>query len=297
VVIDNLGRFRVVADFLRRCRERTTPAKVGLTAGRLQRVPGLRREQVAQLAGISETWYARIEQGRERGVSVQVLLSIADGLGLEPIEREYLLALATPADAAPEPSDETVAALRRFVDSLGTMPAFVVGPCWDVLVWNRATGVLFGDLDALPEERRNVLWLVFANQALAAMTKDWEEQARATLAQFRLSWARHLDQPRFVELVESLSAHSSQLAAWWAEHDVRPRPSRRRSYTHPVVGALELELHVFRVHDPAELWQVVFTPVPETGTAERFRQLLERNAPRLLTVLSAASSAIAPLTA
>ena len=129
------------------------------------------------------------------------------------------------------------------------------------------------------------------------MTEDWDVQARATLAQFRLSWARHLDQPRFVELVESLSAHSSQLAAWWAEHDVRPRPSRRRSYAHPIAGRIEFELHVSRVHDPAELWQVVFTPVPETGTADRLRQLLERIAPRLLAVVSTASSAVVPLTA
>ena len=116
------------------------------------------------------------------------------------------------------------------------MPAFVVGPRWDILVWNRATSLLFGDLDVMSEEQRNVLWLVFSHSALAAMSEDWDVQARATLAQFRLSWARHLDQPRFVELVESLSAHSFQLAAWWAQHDVRPRLSRRRSYAHPIAG-------------------------------------------------------------
>ena len=152
VVIDNGARFRVVADFLRRCRERTTPAQVGLTAGRRQRVRGLRREQVAQLAGISETWYARLEQGRERGVSVQVLHSIADALNLEPVEREYLLTLVTATRAAPRPTDETLAALQHFADCLDAMPAFVVGPRWDILVWNRATSLLFGNLDVMPEE-------------------------------------------------------------------------------------------------------------------------------------------------
>jgi transcriptional regulator with XRE-family HTH domain len=285
-VIDNRVRFREVADFLRRCRERTTPAQVGLTAGRLQRVSGLRREQVAQLAGISETWYARLEQGRERGVSGQVLHSIADALGLEPVEREYLLALAVAAQIAPPPTDETLAALRRFASCLDAMPAFVVGPRWDILVWNRAASLLLGDLDTMPEERRNVLWLVFDNPALVAMIEDWEDQARATLAQFRLSWARHLNQPRFAELVDTLSARSPELARWWAEHDVRPRLSRRRSYVHPLVGRLEIELHVFRVHDPAELWQVTFAPVPETGTAELLRQLVRQGCAGLRQVVS-----------
>jgi len=294
LVIDNRARFRAVAEFLRRCRERTTPDRVGLTAGRRQRLHGLRREQVAQLAGISETWYARLEQGRERGVSSVVLHSLADALQLEPIEREYLLTLSREAPPAPPPTDESLAALQRFVSCLDIMPAFVVGPRWDILVWNRATSVLFGDLDAVPDSRRNVLWLLFDAPGLVATSDDWESQAHAALAQFRLSWARHLEQPQFTALIDDLSAHSPLVARWWAEHDVRARLSRHRAYVHPVIGRLEVERHVFRVHDAAELWQITYTPTSGTGTAERLRALLNGGTSRAIVGLSAASSALAP---
>jgi transcriptional regulator with XRE-family HTH domain len=277
LVIDSRARFRAVAEFLRRCRERTTPDQVGLTAGRRQRLHGLRREQVAQLAGISETWYARLEQGRERGVSSLVLHSLADALRLETVEREYLIALASSTDPTPLPTEESLAALQRFVSCLDTMPALVLGARWDILVWNPIASLLFGGLDALPPARRNILWLVFGTPSLRTMLDDWEAQAHETLAQFRLAWARHLDEPRFTELIDDLSAHSPELARWWAEHDVRHRLSRQRSYVHPTIGKLVLEMHVFRVYDPAELWLVTFAPLPGTGTAERLSGLVEQS--------------------
>ena len=175
------------------------------------------------------------------------------------------------------------------------MPGLVVGSRWDILAWNRAAEVLFGGLAALPEERRNVLWLIFGNPLLSGMIEDWPTQARAILAQFRLSWARHLHQPSFSDLIDELSAASPELAAWWAEHDVRPRLSRRRSYVHPTAGPLEIDLHVFRVHDGSELWQVVFAPVPGTGTRERLRRLIDEQSIGLLAILSLAPLMLAPL--
>jgi transcriptional regulator with XRE-family HTH domain len=291
---ESRGRFREIADFLRRCRARTTPEQVGLTAGRRQRLTGLRREQVAQLAGISEAWYARLEQGSEHGVSGQVLNSVADALRLEPVERGYLLALAADARLLPEPDEETLTGLRQLVDCLDAVPAFVVGPRWDILVWNRAAGALYG-LEAMPADRRNVLWLLFGSPHVAAMTDDWEAQARATVAEFRLAWARHLEQPCFTELISELSAHAPLFGEWWLEHDVRATLARRRTYRHPVVGCLQVNMHLMRVHNPAELWQVIVTPQPGTGADARLRQLVKLSYGTLASILCSASAAMAAL--
>jgi transcriptional regulator with XRE-family HTH domain len=272
--VEREARFRDIADFLSRCRKRTTPGQVGLTAGLRQRLRGLRREQVAQLAGISETWYSRLEQGRQRGVSHQVLNSIATALQLDPVEREYLLLLASEPRPVRQPTADVLHSLQQFVESQELVPAFVLGPRWDILVWNQAASSLFGDLGRLPAGRRNVLWLVFGTPVVAQMVGDWEPQARATLAQFRLSWARHRDQREFSELVQALSAASPEFRRWWVDHDVRPRPARRRAYEHPVAGRLEVEMQLFRVHDEAELWYVVFAPVAGSGTQARLRELI-----------------------
>jgi transcriptional regulator with XRE-family HTH domain len=282
-------RFRALADFLRRCRVRTAPERVGLTAGRRQRLAGLRREQVAQLAGISEAWYARLEQGREHGVSRQVLHGIADALRLEPVERTYLFALAGGPGALSEPTDTTLATLSQLLRCLDTVPALIAGPRWDILLWNRAAGALYGGLDTLPKEHRNVLWLTFGSPLVLSMVDDWERQARALIAQFRLAWAHHLEEPAFGALVETLSACSPHFAAWWAEHDVRPALVRERTYHHPLVGRLFLDLHLARVHDPAVLWQAILTPQPATGTEARLRQLVDRTYADGFLVLSGES--------
>lgn len=286
----NRTRFQELADFLRKCRARTSPKDVGLVPGRRQRLPGLRREQVAQLASISEAWYARLEQGSERGVSAQVLHAVADAIHMEPVEREYLLRLAGGPHRPPEASAETLAALDRLVGCIGSVPAFVVGPRWDILVWNQAASALYGGLEALPAERRNVLWLVFGTPDVAAMTDDWTAQARATVAQFRLSWAHSLEDPCYEALVAELCAQSELFGRWWADHDVRPALARQRTYRHPAVGCLQVEMHLFRVHDPAELWQVIVAPQPGTGTDARLRQLIARTCTALTTVLCGAGA-------
>ena len=286
-------RFRAVAEFLRRCRKRITPEQAGVSRGRRQRGPGLRREQVAQLAGISETWYARLEQGREHGVSVQVLHSLADALRLELPEREYLLTLTTAHDEAPSPSEESLASLARLMRALDDLPSMVVDACWDVLVWSRAASRLFPSLDTLPPARRNALWLVFAEPEVGQMASDWEGQARAMVAQFRLAWARHVEHPRFDELVADLSLHSSEFACWWGEHDVRARLTRYRVYEHPIVGRLDVERHVLRILDPAELWQVMFVPVPGTESAARLRRLTTDCLAALGTIVTAISIGLA----
>jgi transcriptional regulator with XRE-family HTH domain len=270
----NGERLRELGSFLRACRGRLSPETVGVRAGLRQRAGGLRREQVAQLAGISATWYTRLEQGRGDGVSVHVLENVAESLALEPIEREYLFALAGPRLSQHGPMDELVPPLGRLLDTLHANPGYLMGPRWDVLAWNEAAHIVLADFAAMPLEYRNVIWLAFTSPAVNRLLPDWQQQAQGLLADFRLSWARHVGDPAFADLISRVRAASAHFARWWDEHDVRPRPSSRREYDHPHLGRLVLELNVFRVHLAPDLRLVVFTPLPEEDTIGKIESAL-----------------------
>ena len=253
-------RRQELGNFLRNRRGRIAPAEVGLPATNRRRTPGLRREEVAQLAGVSATWYTWLEQKRPIGVSSSVLENLARVLRLDPAERMQLfqLALRQPVlDNSSRP--ETVSPLlRRLLDQTDAVPAFVLGRRWDVLAWNRAARAFFFDFEQVPANERNTLWLFFTNPVLRSLIVDWRSRAQDTLARFRADYGRHAGDAHFVQLVERLKSVSPEFAEWWPRHDILPRSEGRYAYDHPLAGRMVVEHTTFSVVDNPELGLVVF---------------------------------------
>lgn len=220
-------RQRELADFLRQTRARITPEQVGLPAssGR-RRTPGLRREELAALAGISVDWYIRLEQGRGERPSPSVLDSLSAALGLTSDERAHLYALARgerpPLQTAP--AERVDPGMGRLLHALPEdTPAYVLGWRWDILAWNRGACTLLVDLDALTPARRNLVELMFLDAGMRGRYLDWEEVARTTLANFRAAIARNLDQPEAKALVDHLRDSDPDFAQWWDLHEVQEK--------------------------------------------------------------------------
>lgn len=210
-----------LAEFLRARRERLSPAEVGLPAGRRRRTPGLRREEVAALAGVGLSWYTWLEQGRQIGVSADFLDNLARVLKLDAAERRHLFLLAQERPPA-EPGKTfcTVPSLaRRLLDDLSPHAAHVLNLRWDVLAYNQAAHRLFG-FGGHPPARRNLLWLLFTDAALRDRFVAWESEAQAMLASFRRDFAGSRQDADVRELVGELEAVSPEFKDWWRRQDV-----------------------------------------------------------------------------
>lgn len=234
-------RRHALARFLRSRRERLVPADVGMPAGPRRRTPGLRREEVAQVSGVSVTWYTWLEQGRDITVSRQVLGALAVALKLTPVERAHLFTLAGEPLDEPDPAPAATPALQRMVDALEPHPAYLLDAAWDLLAWNRSEAALIGDPAELPREERNILRLVFTEPRIRALLVNWSDQARSLLAQYRADAARYFGDPRIERLTEHLRSASPEFRAWWEEHDVAQFRPACRQFDHPVVGLLSFD--------------------------------------------------------
>jgi transcriptional regulator with XRE-family HTH domain len=265
-----------LGEFLRTRRARITPAQAGLPAGKRRRTPGLRREELAQLAGVSLTWYTWIEQGRDIHFSVEVLESLARVLQLPPPEKAYLFALAgMRPHIEPPPDTAPLSALAHIVEHQGYYPAYVMGRYWHLLAWNRAAKMLFGDFDAMPESERNMLWYTFARYETRPLVVDWAERARRLLAEFRADCSLYLNDPALNEFVNRLAAASPEFAEWWSVQDVQARDGGRREFEHPVVGRLCLEQTTFRLSSHPDVKLVIHVPLPESDTDAKLRTLCD----------------------
>jgi transcriptional regulator with XRE-family HTH domain len=275
-VMDKQKRLKELSNFLKNRRARISPGQVGLTEGIRRRTPGLRREEVAQLAGVGVTWYTWIEQGRNVHVSVQVLEGIACALKLNWDERKHLFLLA---DQSPPidpiyPQEIVSPLLLQALNEFGSNPAYITGQRWDLLAWNPAACAVFGDFELLPLNERNILWFVFMNQNLRQILVDWETHARLVLAQFRINHSRFIGDPWFTELINALEIASLEFRLWWKEHDILSRTDGQKEIDHPLVGRLALNYVVFKVADNPNLEVVMYLPLPESDTALKLRRLL-----------------------
>jgi transcriptional regulator with XRE-family HTH domain len=273
--MDKRKRLKELSDFLKIRRGRISPEQVGLTSGVRRRTPGLRREEVAQLAGVGVTWYTWIEQGRDVQVSIQVLEGIARALKLNLDERNHLFLLADqspPIDSIP-PQEIVSPLLLQALDRFGANPAYITGQRWDLLAWNQAACAVFGDFEALPIQERNILWFVFMNESLRQILVDWEAHARLVLAQFRVNYSRFVGDPWFAELINNLEGVSSEFRLWWTEHDILGRTDGCKEIDHPLIGRLVLNYVVFKVADSPNLEVVMYLPLPESDTALKLQQL------------------------
>ncbi|MDC7337791.1 helix-turn-helix transcriptional regulator [Streptomyces lydicus] len=234
-------RRRCLAEFLRSRRERLTPEEAGILAGPRRRTPGLRREEVAQLSGVSVTWYTWLEQARDITVSRQVLTSLARALMLSSIERRHLFALAGVPLPEQPPGRGPGPALQRLVDALEPHPAYLLDANWDLVGWNRAEAGLIGDPGQLEPAERNLLWLVFMDPAMRTLMVDWEGQAQNLVAQFRADARARFGDPRFERLTGGLREASAEFRGWWEAHDIADFGSNRRQFRHPWVGRLTFD--------------------------------------------------------
>jgi transcriptional regulator with XRE-family HTH domain len=271
-------RRKELAHFLRTRRERISPEAVGLPGGSRRRTPGLRREELALLAGIGVTWYTSLEQGRAITVSTQVLESLARVLDLNAVERNHLFILAREQQLAdPYPFTAAVSpALQCILDSMGTSPAYVANPRWDLLAWNQAmTRIYNTDFGALPLRERNILRLTFTSPLQRTLLADWEQAAQGLLALFRASTERYVGEPWLKALVAELELASPQFRAWWPQHAIQTTHTGKKELNHPLVGRLVLQPTTFQVTDAPDLRMVVYTPLAEANTAQKLAQLVE----------------------
>ena len=230
-----------LAAFLRSRRERITPEQVGLPRGARRRTPGLRREEVAHLSAVGVTWYTWLEQARDIHVSPQVLDAVARALLLDRAERSHLFALAGAADPLPNTECTGVSpALREILDQLAPFPAVVQNSRFDILAYNCTYGQLMCDLDALPEEDRNCMWLAFTHPEWRASMVDLDATVRIMAAKFRASMAEHVAEPTWKALVARLTEASPEFREIWAQHEVVRPVSAVKVFRHPRVGTLQL---------------------------------------------------------
>jgi transcriptional regulator with XRE-family HTH domain len=265
-----------LADFLRKRRAAIQPEDVGLQNGSRRRTPGLRREEVAQLAGVGTTWYTWLEQGRDVRASLDVLEALARAMKLTAAERIHLILLGRGEEAPPvaAPPERVSATLRRVIDNLCPSPAFLLGRRWDYLAWNRAACALFGDFGELPRAERNHIWQLFIDPVRREMLTDWENSARTCAAKLRADHARHLGDPAFEQLIASLRNTSPEFCKAWKRHEVTSSGEGRKVLIHPLVGKLVFEHAVLHPSEAPEQRLILYTPVPEEGAPEKLAELL-----------------------
>lgn len=263
---------RELADFLRRARSKVDPARAGLPPDdRIRRVPGLRREEVALLAGVSTDYYTRLEQGRRITPSDQVIDAVANALDLDDAGRTYLRELfgaTTRTTRRRAPSVQRVRpGLYQLLDSLDGNPALILGRRTDVLAANRLARALFTDFDAMPPRERSYARWMFLDPATRDLFVDWEEHARNCVESLRLDLGANPDDPLARDLLATLSERSGEFRAWWAEHGVYQRTFGSKTLRHPVVGELTVEFETFTM--PGDNDQTMFVYTTEPGTASR----------------------------
>ncbi|MFF7472543.1 helix-turn-helix domain-containing protein [Streptomyces sp. NPDC008092] len=271
-----------LGEFLRARRAALTPERAGLPDdGRLRRVPGLRREELAQLAHVSIDYVVRLEQGRTRRVSRPVLDALADALQLAPDERDYLLTLADVAPAAPQrrPGRTDVApGLRQLLATMPDVPAMILNRRMDVLAWNAGAAALLTDFAALPEPERNLIRLTFLDADVRARYADWPRAARECVAVLRMEAGRAPDDPALTALIAELTDRDRDFRTWWATHQVRGPRQLTKTYLHPLAGPLTLDVHQLSVDTHPDQQLVAYTPVPDTASQEALRFLLQWSA-------------------
>ncbi|MEE1782572.1 helix-turn-helix transcriptional regulator [Streptomyces sp. SP17BM10] len=264
-----------LAAFLRRWRERVQPSDVGLPAGGRRRTPGLRRQEVAQLAGMSVEYYIRLEQGRGPRPSRQMIGAISRALRLSDDERAHLHHLAgEPPGPPPGPDREVRPGVLHLLDRLDDTPAIVCSAVRDLLAWNAMAAALLGDYSALPPVERNLIWRFFTDPATRARhdPAGVEQFGRSAVADLRTATARYPSDPGVRGLVDRLLAVSAEFRELWARQDVSVSRSNRKRILHPVVGPLDLDCEA--LHDPRrDQWIILYTAAPGTPSHEALRLL------------------------
>jgi transcriptional regulator with XRE-family HTH domain len=265
-----------LGSFLRERRTRLDPATFGFQSGR-RRTPGLRREEVAQRANISPTWYTWLEQGRGGAPSADVLNRIAAGLMLTEAEREhlYILALGHPPEARYTGAQGITPRLQRVLDAMPLSPTIIKTATWDVVAWNKAAAAVLTDYALLPRKQRNILRLMFSDSRVRAAQEEWQSVARYVVGAFRADAARAGASAEIAQLVEEISRISPEFEALWRNNDVAAQGEGTKRIRHPLLGMIELEFSSFAVDGRPDLGMIVYNPATDE-VAERIRAAIAR---------------------
>jgi transcriptional regulator with XRE-family HTH domain len=264
-----------LGSYLRDRRAKLDPAAFGFSSRR-RRTPGLRREEVAQRANVSATWYTWLEQGRGGAPSADVLDRIGRALMLTDVEREhiFLLGLGRPPEVHYQAAEGVTPRLQRVLDALELSPALVKTSTWDVVAWNRAASVVLTDYEKLAPHERNILRLMFCNPKVRNAQPDWESVARFVVAAFRAEATRAGASETVKALVEDLCLVSPEFASMWRDHDVRSYGEGTKHIRHPKAGLIALEYSAFAVDGRPDLGMLIYNPATPRD-AERIRSLLK----------------------
>ncbi|MFB7274212.1 helix-turn-helix transcriptional regulator [Streptomyces sp. NPDC056244] len=272
-----MDRSSELADFLRTRRAGITPDQAGLPAdGRARRVPGLRRDEVARLAGVSTEYYTRLEQGRGGNPSPEVVEALAQALRLDAAEREHLvdlLARPTPGRRAPSSPQRVRPGLHLMLHTLDHVPAFILGRRTDVLASNRLARAILTDFDALPVTRRNLARYYLLDPAARERVGDWDRIAAETVAILRLEAGRYPHDRQLADLVGELTLHSREFSTWWNDHRVLRRTHGTKHYHHPLVGDLHFAYESFQAPGDTDQTMCVYNVEPGSPTAEALQLL------------------------
>ena len=263
----------LLGTFLKDRRAKLDPAAFGFPPAR-RRTPGLRREEVAQRANISPTWYTWLEQGRGGAPSAQVLDRIARALMLTDVEREhlFLLGLGRPPEVHYRKDEGVTLRLQRVLDALEPCPALIRTATWDVVAWNRAATVMLTDYGSLPPDQRNILRLIFLDPRVRAAQYDWESVARFVVGAFRVDAARAGAAAEVEPLVDELCRLSPEFKAMWRDNDVRSHGEVVKHIRHPILGPIAFEYSAFAVDGRPDLSMVVYNPATPAD-AQKIRSM------------------------
>lgn len=277
IILNNENRYKELADFLKTRRAKILPSQVGLPSSSNRRTPGLRREEIAQLAGVGLTWYTWLEQGREIHVSAQVLESISKVLLLDIQERNHLYHLANqPLQVdIPEYQGTVSPLLQHFLDSLLYSPSIIIDQRWNVVAWNKAACVILGEFSKMNSRQRNVVWAMFTDKKFKLLYSDWNTYAKALVGNFRSTCGKYIEDPWLNQFIHELKMESSEFDKLWSLHDITSENEIYKQLNHPIVGILDFEVCNFDVSNNSMFKMIAHTPFLGTDTADKMKYLIK----------------------
>lgn len=275
----NDPRLKALSDFLKSQRSKLHPAAVGLPPGARRRTPGLRREEVAQLAGVSTTWYTWLEQGRDIKVSASVLDAIAGTLHLNSDERKYLFDLALDngfhPDLAPGREAEISPSLAKILEELKFCPTLISDRHCHIVGWNTAASHVFLNFEQVPEAERNLIYLLFRKKELRTLAVNWAQFVRGFLAIFRAYYGQYVADPWYSAFIGRMSAEFPDFEELWNQSEVRAAPEVMIEFRHARAGKMLFNLSSLQVQGESDLRMSIYTPAPQTATEAKLKKLLE----------------------
>ncbi len=272
-------RLQALSVFLKNQRAKLNPEALGFPPGTRRRTPGLRREEVAQLAGVSTTWYTWLEQGRDVKASASVLDCIATALQMNADERKYLHSLAFESGSEPvPPRQEPVQlspSLRKIITELAYCPVIVSDRMCNIVGWNPAAAYVFLDFAQIPPEERNMIRLLFTRKEFRRLAVNWEQFSSSFLSMFRSYYGEYVGDGWYEDFLEEMMGEHPDFKAMWENSQVSYAPEVHLEFRHARAGRMVYELTSLKVYGPDDLRCNVYTPAPNTNTEAKLRQLME----------------------